>query len=156
MSDLAAQAAGTVWQWRRAGGGDDARPRAVAAARRQALVGLLVGLAVAGLFAWLDRPRIAAAVAAIAVLLSLVGLLSPLGLYPRVARFLERFGRFVGVTLTWVLMTLTYAVLFVPVGLLLRATGRLRLQRAYDAARASYWQPVAGAPPSLERYRRQF
>jgi hypothetical protein len=157
MSDLAAHAAGTVWQWRRrASSGEEARRRAAAATRKRGLVGLAVGLAVAGAFAWYGNRTMAIVVAAIAGTLALLALLSPLGAYPYVGRLLERFGRLVGVTLTWILMTLVYLLLFLPVGLLLRATGKLRLQRAYDARRASYWQPVPERSPGLDRYRRQF
>ena len=157
MSDLAAHAAGTVWQWRRRdGGGDEARRRAVAAARRQGVIGLGVGLAVAGLFAWFDHRTMALVVAGVATVLAAIALLSPAGLHPHVARLLARFGHLVGTTLTWVLMTLVYLLLFLPVGLLLRATGKLRLQKAYDARRASYWQPASARPRSLENYRRQF
>jgi hypothetical protein len=158
MSDLAARAAGTVWQWRRRdSGGDAARKRAAAAARVQGLIGLGVGLTVAAVLRfWLGHPRMALVVAGISVALALIALLSPTGVQPKVAAALQRFGRLVGTAVTWVLMTLTYALLFVPVGLFLRATGKLRLQKAYDARRASYWQPAADRPPSLDRYRRQF
>lgn len=158
MSDLAAHAAGTVWQWRRReGGGDEARRRAAAAARLQGVVGLAVGLTVAALIKWwLGHDTAALVVATISVLLALVALLSPLGLQPKVAVALQRFGRWVGTGVTWVLMTLTYLLLFLPVGLFLRATGKLRLQKAYDSSRASYWHPASERPASLERYRRQF
>ena len=157
MTDLAAQAAGTVWQWRdRTSGADLARRRAAAAARRQGLIGLAVGLTVAGAFAWFGHPRMAMVVAGISVVLALVALLSPGGLYPRIAAALEAFGRVVGTTITWILMTLAYLLLFLPVGLLLRATGKLRLQRAYDSSRASYWQPASQRPLTIENYRRQF
>ena len=158
MSDLAAHAAGTIWQWRRRdSGAQDARRRAAAAARRQGLVGLAVGLTVAALLHWwLGHPTAALVVASISVLLATIALLSPTGLQPKVAAGLQRFGRFVGTLVTWVLMTLTYLLLFLPVGLFLRATGKLRLQKAYDPARASYWQPVPDRPRTLDRYRRQF
>ena len=157
MSDLAAHAAGTVWQWRhREDGAAEARRRAAAAARRRGVVGLVVGLAVAGVLAWLDHPTMALVVAGISTVLAAIALLSPLGLHPHVARLLERFGRLVGTAMTWLLMTLVYLLLFLPVGLVLRATGKLRLQKAYDGGRPSYWQPASARPLTLENYRRQF
>lgn len=158
MSDLAAHAAGTVWQWRhRESGAEQARRSAVAAARRQGLIGLGVGLAVALLIGWwLGHRTMALVVAGIAVALTLVALLSPAGLHPRIAGLLQRFGRLVGTTLTWVLMTVVYLLLFLPVGLFLRATGKLRLQKAADSGRTSYWQPASERPRTLANYRRQF
>ena len=78
---------------------------------------------------------------------------------PEVARDptrLERFARVVGVALTWLLMGLAYYLLFLPVGLFLRATGKLRLEKRPDAARPSYWRPATRRPPGLDAYRRQF
>jgi hypothetical protein len=95
-------------------------------------------------------------VLAVAALLLLLALVSPLGAFRRVGRALELFGRAVGVALTWLLMAVVYYALFLPVGLLLRARGRLRLRKRLDPAAPTYWTPVPERPASLERYRRQF
>ena len=148
-----------VWDWR---GGDQEgarRAREAAAIRRRGLIGGAVGLAVAALvfFLW-KKPVPALVIATIAVLLSLPGLVAPLTAGRGVARALDRFGYAVGLGVTWVLMTILYYLLFLPVGLVLRARGRLGITRELDPRRPSYWTSVeererARAP---ESYRRQF
>jgi len=81
---------------------------------------------------------------------------------------LDAFAHFVGTLVTWILMPLLYVVLFVPVGLVLRATGKLRLERRPDDREVTYWRsPRVGESAGdrgagrwqgdgLERYRRQF
>ena len=102
------------------------------------------------------RSEAAIVVAAIAATLTLLALVSPLGAFRRLTELLERFAHGVGVVLTWVLMGLVYYLLFLPVGLFLRATGRLRLEKRPDPSRATYWRPAQRRPDGLERYRRQF
>jgi hypothetical protein len=154
MNETAAQAAGTVWQWRRADAGD-ARARAAAAARRRGALGGAIGLLVAtGLAFW--KPNLAMVVGAIALLSTALALASPLSGFRRLTAALEAFGRFVGLLMTWVLMALAYALLFLPCGLLLRALGKLHVTRGADPRLASYWQEPTAPPPSLEAYRRPF
>jgi hypothetical protein len=151
-----AAAARIVWQWRREPAADD-RPAAAAAARKKGAIGGVVGLAAAAaLYFWLDKPRAAAVVAAIAALMTLLALASPLGAFARVMRALEAFGRGVGLAMTWLLIGLAYYLLFLPVGLFLRATRRLRITRGADAARTSYWQEAAATPAGLDAYRKPF
>jgi hypothetical protein len=161
-------AAETVWRWReRAQVGDDRA--AAAAARKKGLVGGVVGLLAAGALAlfsrpdalfWrpvaLWRPEAAWIVAGIAVVTTLLALVSPLGGFRRLTRALEAFGHGVGVTLTWVLMAVAYALLFLPVGLVLRAAGKLRITRGADARLASYWQQPPPTTPGLDGYRKPF
>ena len=148
------EAAAAVWRWRRASDPDAPR-REAAAERRRGLVGGAAG-ALAALLLWQWRPAMALVVLAVAVLLALVALASPLGAFRRVRHALERFGRAVGVGLTWVLMSITYYGLFLPVGLLLRARGRLRLRKGLDPSAATYWTKAMERPAGLDRYRRQF
>ncbi|HEV8629585.1 MAG TPA: hypothetical protein VGV61_04645 [Thermoanaerobaculia bacterium] len=153
--DAASQrAANLLWQWRREATGDD-RSAAARAARRRGAIGGLVGLALAAtLFFW--KPGMALVVAAVALSMALLALLSPLGGFRAVTRALDTFGRFVGVTITWVLMTLAYFLLFVPCGLLLRAGGKLRISRRADPRLASYWTPAAPLRAGLDGYRKPF
>ena len=148
------EAAATVWRWRSAADPDAPR-RAAAAERRRGLVGGAIGT-IAAVLLWQWRPAMGLVVLAIALLLTLAALVSPLGLFRRIRRVLEAFGRAVGVALTWALMTIVYYGLFLPVGLLLRARGRLRLRKRLDAAAPTYWTKVPERPASLDRYRRQF
>ena len=148
------EAAATVWRWRAAADADAPR-RAAAAERRRGLLGGAIG-ALAALLLWQWRPAMGVVVLAIALLLTLAALVSPLGAFRRIRRVLEAFGRAVGIALTWVLMAVVYYGLFLPVGLLLRARGRLRLRKRLDPAAPTYWTPVPERPASLDRYRRQF
>ena len=148
------EAAATVWRWRSAADPDAPR-RAAAAERRRGLLGGAIG-ALAALLLWQWRPAMGMVVLAIALLLTLAALVSPHGLFRRVRRVLEAFGRAVGIALTWLLMAIVYYGLFLPVGLLLRARGRLRLRKRLDPAAPTYWTPVPERPASLDRYRRQF
>lgn len=126
--------------------------------RRQGAVRAAVGLAIAALLA-LWKPLFAAVVAAIALVFLLVALAAP-GAYARIAAGLERFGHGVGRAVTWLLMPLLYWALFFPVGLALRAAGKLRLTRGPEPARASYWDAPQGGQGWGEggaaSYRRQF
>lgn len=148
-----------VWDWR--GGKDDASRQAHGAAkiRQRALIGVVVGLSVAALvwFLW-KKPVPAGVIAGVALLLSLPGLAAPLTAGKSVARALDRFAHFVGTGVTWVLMTLLYYLLFLPVGLVLRARGRLGITRIFDPRRPSYWTNVEERERARtpESYRRQF
>ena len=148
------EAAKVVWQWRRpAAGGEDAG--AAAAARRKGLAGGAIGLAVAtALYFW--KPQMALVVAAIAVATTLLALVSPLGGFRAFTKALEGFAHGVGMALTWLLMALAYYLLFLPVGLLLRAMGKLHVTRGGDASRSTYWQEPTAPPTSLDAYRRPF
>jgi len=150
----AARAAEIAWQWRRAPAGDD-RAKAAAAARRKGLLGGAIGLAVAtALYFW--KPGMSRVVAAIAVATTLLALVSPLGGFHHLTRALEAFARGLALALTWLLMGLAYYLLFLPVGLLLRAGHKLHVTRGADARLATYWQQPTAPPPSLEAYRRPF
>jgi hypothetical protein len=155
-------AADVAWKWRRPGGEDAAgaaRAREAAAARKQGVVGLLVGLGVALLFHFaFGRTRMALFVAGVAGVLAAIAFLFPLTLHKKIATGLALFGHGFGTAVTWILMTVLYYVLFLPVGLALRAGGKLRLDRGRPGAapaRASYWVATEGLH-TLESYRRQF
>ena len=149
------EAAAAAWPWRRRAADVEAPRRAAAAQRRRGVIGGVVGSLVA-LLLWQWRPTMALVVLAIATLLTLLALVSPLGAFRQVSRALEAFARGVGLALTWVLMTVVYYGLFLPVGLLLRARGRLRLRKRLDPAAPSYWTPVPERQRTLDGYRRQF
>jgi hypothetical protein len=158
---------GPVWDWmgdagpRSAGGGAAGqRAREAAAARLQGVIGGAVGLAVAALLGLLlHRRGMALVVGGVALVVALLALAAPLTLYARLRHGLDRLGHWVGTATTWVLMTVLYYLLFLPVGLVMRATGRLGFTRFADPARASYWTvtPEAAAPAAdPASYRRQF
>jgi hypothetical protein len=161
MGEIQWQPSSPGWTWRTAA--DTGRPggppaaAAAAAARREGAIGGAVGLAVAAALAFLlHRAGTAVVVAAVAVAVALLAQAAPLTLYRRLRGGLERFGHWVGTGVTWVLLTLLFYLLFLPVGLLMRATGKLDLTRFADPALASYWTPTDGGVPAGESYRKQF
>ncbi len=60
----------------------------------------------------------------------------------------------VGLIVSHAILILLYFGLFTPIGLIMRALGRDPLQRRFDRAASSYWQPRPPAP-SPESYVRQ-
>lgn len=151
-----------VWDWRQTGAdGAAAQARAhaaiaAAAARRRGLIGAAVGFTVAGLFYYFDFLIPAVLVAAVTLILTVLALAAPLTAYRRVTGWIDRFARGVGVVVTWVLMTLLYYVVFLPVGLFLRARGRLGITRGSDPGQPTYWRPASGREKTVDSYRKQF
>jgi hypothetical protein len=162
-----AEASAVAWNWRgRTGVDASALAREAAANRRKGMIGGAVGLAVAALFYLvLHRPLAAEVIAAIAVLIVLIALASPLGLYKGLTRVLDRFAYFVGAAFTWLLMPLLFFFVFLPAGLFLRARGKLgitfgnhRGKERDDRRLPTYWiatdeRERARTP---ESYRKQF
>jgi hypothetical protein len=114
-----------------------------------------VGLAVAvGLWFW--KPVLGVVAGGLTVVLLLVALLSPVRVHPRVERGLAGFARGVGLVVSWVTLTGVFFLVFLPLGLMLRALGKLRLDPGLDRSAASYWRApdTVGAWP--ERHDRQF
>lgn len=162
-----AEASAVAWNWRgRSAVGAGALAREAAANRRKGMIGGAIGLAVAALFYFvLHRPLAAEVVAAIAILIALIALASPLGLYKGLTRVLDRFAYFVGTGITWLLMPILFYLVFLPAGLLLRARGKLgitlgnhRGKDRDDRRLPTYWiatdeRERARTP---ESYRKQF
>ena len=161
--------AATVWPWREAtvADGDRESELAARAARRQGAIRGGVGLVAAALIHVLWSPVAAAVVAGIATLLLIPALVSPLGVYARIDRWIAKFAHGVGLAVTWLLMPLLYYLVFLPVGWVLRARRRLRLVRSLDPEAASYWivraedrqaeeKGATGRRDIVHDYRRQF
>jgi hypothetical protein len=149
--------ASVVWSWRGGNTDENARAAEAAAARKRGLLGGVVGLTVAAIFFFLlKRPVGAAVVAVVAVLFTLLALLAPLTAYKAVMRALDRFAHAVGTAVTWVLLTLMYYLLFVPLGWFLRLRGKLAITRSFDPRRPSYWTSRENPVRTPESYRRQF
>jgi hypothetical protein len=156
-----------VWDWlgeagpRTGDGGPAAqRAREAAAARLQGAIGGAVGLAAAAVIALLlHRRGMATVVAAVALAVALLALAAPLTLYPRLRQALDRLGHWIGTAVTWLLMTVLFYLLFLPVGLVLRAAGKLDFTRFADPALTTYWTSTTEteAPAAdAASYRRQF
>jgi hypothetical protein len=159
-----AEAAAVAWNWRdRAAVGASALAREAAANRRKGLIGGAIGLAFAALLHFVfHKERSAEVIVAIAILVALLALASPLGAYKVLTRWLDRFAHAVGAAVTWVLMTILFYLVFLPAGLILRARGRLgiTLGNNQDSGRRlpTYWitteeRERARTP---ESYRKQF
>lgn len=155
-----AEAASVAWSWRdRAARAAAARDREAGANRVKGLIGGGVGLAVAALFHFVFHRTLAAEViAVVAVLIALVALASPLGLYKTLTRAFDVFAHAVGTAITWVLMTVLFYLVFLPAGLVLRGRGKLGISRRPDRRLPTYWiatdeRERARTP---ESYRKQF
>jgi len=156
MAEMERQPSALVWDWRRAAGGGDTRS-AAAAARRQGATGGAVGLAVAAVLAWLlHRTGPAVVVAALSLTIALLALAAPLTLYRRLRDVFDRLGHWAGTGVTWLLMTVLFYLLFLPVGLIMRAMGKLAFTGFADPTVDSYWTPTEGRVHSAESYRQQF
>jgi hypothetical protein len=155
-----AEAASVAWSWRdRAAREAAARDREAGANRLKGLIGGGVGLAFAALlhFAF-HKERSAEVIAAVAVLIALAALASPLGLYKRLTRAFDVFAHAVGSAITWALMTVLFYLVFLPAGLILRGRGKLGITRGADRRLPTYWiatdeRERARTP---ESYRKQF
>ncbi|HVG07266.1 MAG TPA: hypothetical protein VNM67_06135 [Thermoanaerobaculia bacterium] len=145
-----------VWDWNRTGTGDDQiEAKRNTAARKRGVIGGLIGLLIAAVVYHFWRPGLAYVIAGVSLALALLALVAPPA-YRKVAGLLDRFGYAVGSVVTWLLMTLLYYVLFLPVGLLLRARGKLAVTQHPDRRLASYWTSTEGKPWTAESYRKQF
>jgi hypothetical protein len=184
MAEIEERASSQVWNWRDAardasaagdgrpaagdgaggGGGREVasglpqRARAAAAARRQGAIGGGVGLAAAAALAFLlHRPGLATVVAAVSLAVALLAMAAPLTLYRRLRGWLDRLGHWVGSVVTWLLMTVLYYLLFLPAGLVLRASGKLStFTRFAEPSRDSYWTATDRRTHTADSYRKQF
>ena len=87
----------------------------------------------------------------VAGMLSLWGLIAPRTLRP-VYRGWMRFGLLLSRVTTPLILTLVYALVFTPAGLLMRLFGKDPMQRRLAPKAATYRQPSTANPPdTLER-----
>ncbi len=158
MTDRKLAPSAVVWQWRR---DPAAEARARAGATRgarvrgaiQGSVGLVVALLVAFVF---HRPTLASVIASIAAVVTLIALLSPLGGFRLLTAGVEKLGRGIGLLVTWILMPLIFYLFFLPVGLYLRARGKLGITHGADPKLSTYWISTEAHPSGPETYERQF
>jgi hypothetical protein len=155
-----AQASSVAWNWRdRSGDQTAARAREAAANRRKGVIGAAVGLAFAALLHFgVHKERSAMVVAAIAVLVALLALASPLGGYKVLLRGLDAFAHAVGAAFTWGLMAILFYLVFLPAGLILRARGKLGVSKHADKRLPTYWTATdeRERARTLDSYRKQF
>jgi hypothetical protein len=148
------EAAAAIWSWResaRGGAGQDDR-----GARRRGALQFAATLAVAAVF-WLAGLRgFAFGALALGSVALLAALVSPRGLHAAIQRLVEATGRVVGTALAWILLTPVFYLFFAPFGLALRRGRRDRLQRRFDPAAQSYWEPHEGLLASSGALDRQY
>src|SRR5688572_5301550 len=144
-----------VWHWRAERDDKNDALRRNAAARRRGLIGLAVGLLIAAALYFLWKPVVAYVVAAVSLALGLLAFAAPPA-YLKVTGLLDRFAHAVGMAVTWLLMTLLYYLLFLPVGLFLRLRGRLGITQHPDRRLPSYWSSSEKRAWTAESYRKQF
>jgi hypothetical protein len=132
------------------------RARRAAAARRRGLIQAGIGFAAAAILAWRFGSVPAGIAAGIATVVGLLALVSPLGGLARVDRGVGRFAGWVGTAVSWLLMTPFYYLVLTPLGLLLRARGKLRIRRRPDSRATTYWTELPPKPPGTAPYERQF
>jgi uncharacterized membrane protein len=151
------EAAAVAWTWReRAGVAAVSLAAEARSLRIRGVVGGTVGLAFAALLYFVgQKVRAAEGVAGIAVVLALLALAAPLTVFKKVNHVLEVFARGVAAGVSWVLMAILFYVVFLPIGLVLRAGHKLAITRGADRRLPSYWIPTERETP-LESYRRQF
>ncbi|HEX4964618.1 MAG TPA: hypothetical protein VF173_27645 [Thermoanaerobaculia bacterium] len=154
------EAAAIAWNWRERAGvasSADGRAREARALRIRGLVGGAIGLAFAALLYFVGhKVKSAEVVAGIAVLLAVLALVAPLTVFKKISHGLDVFARGVATAVTWVLMTILFYVVFLPIGLILRAGKKLAITKGADPRLSSYWISTEGQATPLESYRRQF
>jgi len=153
-STASPSAAEIAWPWR-AGPASSAPGDSANRCRRRALLQAAAAAAAAILASWVwHKAWLGAALFALSALLAAAGFLAP-RLSGALDRASRRFGRFVGLGLTWLLLAPFYFLCFAPGRLALRLLGRDPLARRPDPARESYWsdcRPPAAARPYTRPY----
>jgi len=118
--------------------------------------GIVIGVVLTLLGIKLHRHHTACIVLlALAAALLLSAWLFPRALKPLNAGW-SRFGELLGKVTNPVLIALTYAIGFIPVGLLMRVAGKDPLQRKRGTEKKSYWIKKTEQFPASETMRRQF
>lgn len=144
-----------VWNWRAEREDKNEGLRRNAAARRRGLIGLVIGLLIAAAVYLLWKPFLGYVIAGVSLTLGLLAFVAPPA-YLKVMSLLDRFAHGVGMAVTWLLMTLLYYFLFLPVGLFLRLRGRLGVTQHPDRRLPSYWSSTEKRAWTAESYRKQF
>jgi hypothetical protein len=125
-----------------------------ATARKTALVVATVLGAIAAWQLYRGRPTAAIVLGAIAIALSICGLMIP----PAAKAFHRAWMRFAGVlgyVNSRILLSVVYYLMITPTGLLVRAAGHDPLDRRRDQ-RASYWVRRSKTRQSREEFERAF
>lgn len=144
----------TVWRWRV---GVATQEAAIAAKQRwkgvwQAALGLAVGL----LMYLLSLRTAAVLVVAVSLVILSVALLSPRSGFAVLERAMERFGRFIGDIVAFLVLTPLYYLFFTPFHWLFRRGSRDAMGRHLDPRSATYWIDRSPAAGDLKQYEKMF
>ena len=124
-------------------------------ARQLAALLVVVLGALAGLAAWRGHSGRAWITGALAAAAGLVPLVS----WPAWTAFYRawmRLAHVLSIVTTTVILTLCFAVVFVPVGVAMRLAGRDALGLRWSRRKPSYWIDKGEATYTLDRYERQY
>ncbi|MCB1150238.1 hypothetical protein KDK88_01730 [bacterium] len=139
-----------VWNWRHA-----APAASGGHARRRGLIQTAVILAVAAGLRWGLGHELPAMIAAGVAAVVLGTSQAVPGAFAAIEGFGKRLGFWVGTALTWLTLVPLWLLVFLPAGLILKATGRDPLHRKPHAPGLTYWIPRRSRP-APEDYARQF
>ena len=119
----------------------------------------LCGLAFLALVGWIVFRRsgsvpVAASIAALGVVLAVLGFAVPRALRP-VWVVLMVVNYPIGWVVTHVVMAIIFYLVVTPIGVIMRLTGRDPMERAFDRSAKTYWKPRR-VDPGSSRYFRQY
>ncbi len=139
-----------VWQWVEKA----AQPGPQKPSMIFSLVTLGIGLGIGALFYAYFKPVMAIIVWVISSCIFLLSRFAP-GMYGAIERGFAIISRYIGIVLTWLLLTPFYYVCFGFGRLMQKITGKDPMTRRFDDEADTYWQDKV-AELDEERYRRQF
>lgn len=131
---------GDAWPVARAGERGSRLRKSAAELRKFGLVMAAPLAAIGALLLWRGRPA-APYLFGLAALFALLGLIAPRVLAP-VERAWMALAAVLATVMTHVVLTLTFALLITPMGLVIRLLGKDPLQLKRDPGRESFWEPV--------------
>jgi hypothetical protein len=141
-----------IWRWKEAGLTPAAKTHSKPALR--AVIQAAVVAGIGWLFLWRGHKGMAIFLLAMGAFLFISGLFIP-WLFLAVEKFGKKFGQWVGVALTWILLVPTFIIIFFPGRLILWLTRRDPMRRQFPSREETYWVP---RPPveKIEQYSKQF
>lgn len=140
-----------IWDWRK----DKASgPRAARPSLATAAIGLVVGGTVAALFFYFGHRVMATVVAGISLALFACALFFP-NAYHAIQIGLQKFSFWVGQTLTWLLLTPFFYLIFSFGRFVQKTFRRDPMTRSWQPEQESYWVERP-AVTDKEQYKRQF
>ncbi len=143
-----------VWPWREKDA-VKAAPRKTGPAAFSVLLQAGVMAAIgAALFWWLEHRLMGQIVWSLAAVVLVSGFFIP-PVFAAIERFGQALGRWAGAILTWGLLAPFYYIVFLPLHVLQKITGKDPLHRQFPTSEPTYWTPRKPVPNAAQ-YRKQF